>query len=175
MPNNKNLDLVAKLKDKIAKSKSVIFTEYHGLDVNQVNDLRSKIKDSGAEMVVAKNTLLKIALNDENLGGDEVDKQLSGPTASVFSYEDAISPLKTLVEFAKDTELPKLKGGLVEGVFNNATQLETLSKLPSKQELLGQVVGALSSPITGFLNALNGKQRDFVYTLSAIADKKKAE
>lgn len=172
MPNSKKVELVAQLKEKVARSKSIIFTEYQGLSVNQINDLRGKVEDSGAEMVVAKNTLLKIALKDEKVGGKELDEHLKGPTASIFAYEDAIAPLKALVEFAKTAELPTLKAGYVDGVYSKASDLEILSNLPSREELLAQVVGTMKRPISGLVTALGATQRNFVYALSAIAEKK---
>lgn len=172
MPNEKNLNKVEELKEKLAKAKSVVFAEYHGLDANQTSDLRMKINENGGEMTVAKNTLMKIALKEENMGSDELDENLEGPVATFFAYEDAISPIKALVDFAKELELPKIKAGIFEGKFANLEKIKVLSELPSKEELLARVVGGLKSPISGFVNALGGTRNNLVYVLSAVADKK---
>ncbi|MDC0449193.1 50S ribosomal protein L10 [bacterium] len=173
MPNQKNIQAVRDLKEKILKAKSITFAEYHGLDVNKLNDLRSKIKDDEAEMLVTKNTLLKIALDEAKIkGAKEAAQDLKGPTAVIFSYSDALAPLKTIFEFAKTLELPKVKSAFIEGVYNNTAQVAILSQLPSREELLTKVVITLNSPISGFVNVLGGTQRKVVYALSAIAEKR---
>lgn len=175
MPNQKNKDTLDTIKEKVAKAKSVIFAEYHGLSSNQVNELRSKIKESGAELSVAKNTLLKIALKEnfsEKAGVENVEKELKGPVATIFAYEDAIAPIKVLTQFAKTLELPRIKGGIIDGEFASAEKIGILSNLPSREELLAKLVGVLKSPLFGFVNVLGGNQRKLVYALSAIAEKK---
>lgn len=171
MPNNKNKELVAELTKKVADAKSIVFAEYHGLDANQISDLRKQLKESGSEMSVAKNTLVKIALKENNYNGD-LEKELEGPVATFFGNEDAIAPIKILSDFAKKFELPKIKVGLVEGRVASASEIEVLSNLPSREELLARVVGGLKSPLSGFVNVLGGTKRNLVYVLSAIADKK---
>lgn len=168
MPNQQKIQKVEELRKKISNSKSVLFTEYHGLDANQTNDLRSKIKEVGAELSIAKNTLLKIAFKEEKKGNKDIDQQLSGPTAVIFSYEDAIAPIKVLTDFAKKIELPKIKAGILEGVFITTEKIEELSKIPSKEVLLAHAVSGLISPITGFVNVLGGTRSKLIYALSAI-------
>jgi large subunit ribosomal protein L10 len=175
MPNQAKIEKVNKLRDKIADAKSIIFAEYHGLNANQVNELRSQVKEAGAEMSVAKNTLMKIALDKEKVGSKEVHEKLKGPVATFFTHEDAIAPLKALVEFAKKFELPTIKIGIIDGEVASAEKLEILSKLPSKEELLARIIGSLKSSITGFVNVLGGSQKKLVYALSAVADKKAQE
>lgn len=174
MPNNKNVETVSKLREKLTGAKSVVFAEYHGLSANQVNELRNKIKESGGEMSVAKNSLVKIALKEEKLGSAEVDASLEGPVATFISYEDAIAPIKVLAEFSKKINLPKMKAGIVDGVFTSFEKLQILSQLPSREQLLARVVGGMKAPLSGFVNVVGGTRRNLVYVLSAIADKKKA-
>lgn len=160
------IELVNELKEKIDNAKSVVFTEYHGLTAAQISELRSKLRDLGAEATVAKNTLLTLAV-------DSKDVDLTGPTMTVFSYEDPVSSLKVLFEFNEEhEELPVIKAGIFEGEYLEYSALETLSKLPSREELLGQVVGGLKSPINGFVGVLGGVQRNFVYALAEIAKTK---
>lgn len=172
MPNDKNKQKVEELKEKLSKSNSVIFAEYHGLDANKVNNLRSKIKEAGAEMTVAKNTLVKIALKESKTGTKEVEKDLKGPLAVFFSYEDSIAPIKAIAEFVKTFDLPKVISGIVDGEYLNAERMEVLSNIPSKEELLSQLVRTLKSPLSGIANVLSGTQKNLVYVVSAIAENK---
>jgi large subunit ribosomal protein L10 len=167
MPKQKNIEIVEALQKKLDKAKSVLFAEYTGLDANKMNELRKEIRAEGAEITIAKNTLMKLALPKKEIG-----EKLNGQVMTVFSYEDAVSPLKRLVDFAKEHETPSLKIGLFEGKVTTAEKLAELSQLPSKEELLARVVGGLKSPISGIVNVLGGTQRNFVYALSAIAEKK---
>ena len=169
MPSEKNIKLVEELQEKLSKAKSVVFAEYTGLDANKLNSLRKEIRAEGAEISIAKNTLMK-----RILGREDLEEKLSGQICTIFSYEDAIAPLKKLVEFAKANELPVVKLGIFDGVLTSANQIEALSKLPSREELIAQVIGGLKSPLTGLVNVLGGPQRKLVYTLSAIAEKKEA-
>src|SRR3989344_7279152 len=118
------------------------------------------MRQAGAEMSVAKNTLLKIALKEEKQLVDEVEKGLKGPTATIFSYNAPGSPIKALVEFAKKLELPKIKFALIEGHFTNENDVAILGALPSRDILIAQVVRVIKSPLSGL-----------VYTLYAIAKK----
>lgn len=173
MPNQINKDIVKELKDKVAKAKSVTFTDYIGLSANKVNDLRRELENNGSEMIVAKNTLLRNALKEEGVkDADKLAEHLKGPTAAIFSYNDAVSPLKTIYSFIKNFELPKVKVGLFDGVLTSAEQVEEISKLPSKEVLIAQLLGALKSPLNGTVQVFSGVQRKFVYAVKAIADKK---
>lgn len=168
----KNREIVADLRDKVSKSKSIIFTYYHGLSANNINDLRSKLETAGAETSIAKNTLLKLALKEEKQLVDEVEKGLKGPTATIFSYNDPVAPIKALVEFAKKFELPKIKFAMVEGRFVDEKGINVLSTLPSKDVLISQIVRSMKSPLSSLINVMSGNKRKLVYALSAIAKKK---
>jgi large subunit ribosomal protein L10 len=172
MPNQKNKEAVEMLKEKVGKAKSIILAEYQGLKANDANALRAKMLENGAEVSVTKNTLLKIALKEEDYETDQISDQLEQTTLTVFAYEDPVSPLKALVEYAKKVELPKIKAGFIERRFASAEQLDVISKLPSREQLLGQVIGTMKSPITGLVNVFGGNQRKIVYALSAISKKK---
>ena len=172
MPNNKNLQAVQELREKVKKAKSIVVTDYKGLSANEVNDLRQKVRDSGAEISVAKNSLLEIALKEEGYNTQEIAQDLKGPSATVFSYEDAINPIKALFEFAKKSELPKVKAGFVEGTYLNGVGMESISKLPSKMELIAKVLGTMKSPLSGLVNSLSGTNKKVVYALAEIAKKK---
>lgn len=173
MPNQTNKDIVKDLKEKVAKAKSITFTDYIGLSSNNVNDLRRKLEDGNSEMIVAKNTLIKNALKEEGVKDvDKLDSHLKGPTAVIFSYNDAVAPLKNIYEFIKTFELPKVKVGLFDGVITSSDQVEAISKLPSKEVLIAKLLGTLKSPLNGTVQVFSGVQRKFVYAVKAIADKK---
>lgn len=172
MPNIKNKDSVKDIREKVAKAKAIVVADYHGLKVNQINDLRSRLSEQGMEMAVTKNTLLKIALKEENVTLGDFESHLKGPSATFFAYEDAIAPLKVLFEFNKEYELPVIKAGIIEGTYNDSEGVKVLSELPGKDELIARVVGGMKSPLVGLVNVLGGNQRNLVYVLSAIANKK---
>ena len=174
MPKETNKQTVKTLKEKLAEAKSVIFAEYTGLDANRMNELRKQIRAKGAELNISKNTLMKIALSKQNHNGD-ISERLKGQMMALFSYEDAVTPLKKLEEFAKQNETPSVKIGLFEGDVITAEKILELSELPSREELLAKVVGGLKSPLTGIVGVLGGTQRNFVYALSAIAEKRSEE
>ena len=172
MTNQKNTDKVNNLKQKLQKAKSITFIDYQGLDVNKINDFRQKMRDEEAESVVEKNTLLKLAMEEENIDTKDFDEHLKGPTAAIFSYKDPVAYFKPLYDFIGEFELPKVKFALIEGAYTIAEKVEQISKLPSKEELLAKVVGGMKSPITGIVNVLGGTKRNLVTVLSKIADSK---
>jgi len=172
MPNQKTTNTIKNLKEKVKKAKSITFVDYLGLNVNNINEFRQQMTDEDSESVIAKNTLLKLALEDEGIDTKEFNQHLKGPTAAVFSYKDPVAYLKPLFEFAKKFELPKVKFALIEGVFTAADKVEQISELPSKEQLLAQVVGGLKSPLSGLINVIGGNRRKLVTVLSKIADEK---
>lgn len=174
MPNDKNRQEIASLREKISKAKSIIFTDYIGLNSNNVNSLRGTMKIADAEVAVTKNTLMKLALKEEKIETAELENYLKGPTAVIFSYGDAVKPIKALFDFIKKVDLPKVKAAIFEGKYSNAAQVETISKLPAREQLIAQFIGGLKSPLRGIAGVLNGVQRKFVYVISAIADTKKS-
>lgn len=172
MPNQKNKDNLTELKEKVAKAKSMTFVDYMGLKANDFNNFRSKVREDAGESVIARNTLVKIALNEEGYTNEEIDTLLKGPTAVIFSYEDPIATIRTIYKTSKELELPKVKFALVEGTYATSEEVQVLSELPSKEELIAKVVGGLKSPLSGIVNVLGGTQRQFVTVLSEIAKSK---
>lgn len=172
MPNDKNKQLVKDLREKVSKAKSIVFADYKGLDANKMNTLRAQMLEQGTEVVIAKNTLMKIALKEEKYDTKDVESLLKDSTATFISYNDPVSPIKSLFEFVKKFERPVVKAGYIEKDFNTGAQVATISTLPSKEQLIAQVVGGLKSPLRGIVTVLGGSQRKFVYAISAIAKKK---
>jgi large subunit ribosomal protein L10 len=154
------------------RSKAVVLADYRGLTVSQTQELKRKVADSQAELTVAKNRLLKIALRQQKLtDGDELDKALTGPTMAIFCYQEEVEPLKKVFEFSKDTELPKFKVGWLGSQFLSAEQVNNLAQLPDKPVLHAKLVGSLASPIYGLVNVCQGNLRKLVYVLKAISEK----
>ncbi len=159
-------EVVDKIKEKLKHSKSLFITDFTGLNVDQISQLRRDLKKQGAEYVVTKNTLWKLAVKDEGL--DSLLNYLEGPTGVVFGYEDPIVPAKILYDFNKKTEKPKTRAFWVEKNLFEGEKLEKLAKLPSRDGLLAQIVGSINSPITNLVGTLDGILRNLIGTLEAI-------
>jgi large subunit ribosomal protein L10 len=155
---------VIELKDKLTKAKLVAFTDYRGLTMSQLSDLRTKLRDVQGEFTITKNNLLKIAISDKS----ESSQKFNGPVATLFSYDDEISPLKVLVKTLKDAGVGKVKGGFLGTEALDETRMIQLSTLPTKDELRGKTVGVLVAPLQGMVGVLQGNLRNLVYALSEI-------
>ncbi len=171
MASQKKIDIVAKLKDKVGRAKSLVFADYQGLTHKQLEELKKMVKAVDAEIVVTKNTLLKRALEIGNWKL-EIGSSLDGPTATLFAYNDIIAPLKALAKTIKTLKLPVIKFGIVEGQALTADQLLKLSALPAREVLLAQLVGGLKAPIYSLHRALSWNLQKFVMTLKIIENKK---
>lgn len=164
------IETVQSLAEKVTRAKTMAFVDYQGLNVNQINDLRSKVKLAGGELIVAKNTLMKRALSINHL--PFTINFLTGPAATVFSYDDEIGAIKTVAETAKTTGgIPKFKFGFFGKDFLDAIGIDSLAKIPSRAELQAKVVGALASPIRGIVNVLQANIRNLAVVLSEISKK----
>ncbi|MBI2430399.1 MAG: 50S ribosomal protein L10 [Candidatus Levybacteria bacterium] len=162
--NDKKVAIVAQLSQKASKAKAVVFTNYQGMTHPQLEQLKKALKNTQAEMVVAKNTLLKIALGQ--------NQNLEGPTGTIFAYEDVVNPLKELAKTIKTLKLPLIKFGIIEGRVLAEADIVRLSTLPSREVLLAQFVGGIKAPLYGLHRALNWNIQKFVMTLQVIKDKK---
>ena len=134
------------LAEKIKSAKFVLLTDYRGITVEDVTSLRNTLRDTKAEYKVIKNNIIRRALDANGESG--LDEVLEGPTAIIISEEDYVEPLKAIYNFAKANEFYKIKGGIVEGKIMSAEELIALAKLPSRQELLGMLAGALLGNIS---------------------------
>ncbi len=172
MPNAKKELMVSELKALITESKGAVLTDYRGLTVAEVTSLRRKLRPLGAEYHVVKNTLFRIAAGEEvsNTMGD----LLTGPTAIVFAKQDVVASTKVMVDFLRELRKPEitLKGGWIDGKLYNVDQMTSISKLPAKEVIIGQLIGSLNAPASNFVGTLNNIIGDFVRTVQAIADKR---
>jgi large subunit ribosomal protein L10 len=171
MPNVKNQGTVKILAEKFKNMKGMILTEYHGLTVEEISELRAKLRPFNSEYAVVKNTLSDIALKE---AGIEPGNNFLGPTALVIENGDIVSPAKALVDFAKTHTKLKVRAAYLEGKFVDASAVDQLSKLPSKEVLIAKMLGSMNAPITGFVNVLVANIRGLITVLDAIAKKQAA-
>ena len=170
MPNKKNISNVEELTDKLSRAKSIYFTDYLGLNVSAVTDLRKKFFDSNVEYLVVKNTLLKIASDQNEISlGDEL---FSGSTAIAISYDEPVLAAKVIKDFLKDHDLPSIKGVLFEGSYLPASDFDKIANLPSKEESLAKIIVMLKSPVQNIVNLLNSPMVKLVNVLNGIKEAK---
>jgi large subunit ribosomal protein L10 len=150
--------LVQEIADRLARSKATIVTDYRGLNVAEVTELRKQLRAAGVEYHVYKNTLTRRAAQQANVEG--LDQYLTGPSALAFGFEDPVAPAKVLYDFAKKHKALELKGGVVEGRVITAKEVESLASLPSREGLLSMLLSVLQAPV-----------RNFAYAVKQVAEK----
>ncbi len=164
------IDYVGVLSDKLKAAKSVVFVDYSGMGVKLQQDFKARLREVGGSMVVAKNTLIKLASKNAGLPEEaSSDELLSNQTALVFSGEDPVASIQILGKFAKDNEIPKIKAGMVEGVYIDQAGVVRIASLPSKEQLYANVVGAISSPMYELVGTLQGNLNKLAWILKAKA------
>ena len=161
---------VTQLSDTLKDVSLVVATDYRGLTVEEITQLRNELRTVSSEYKVVKNTLLKRATEGTPI--EPLHQHLTGPTAILVSPEDPVGPVKVLVKYLKDSSALSIKGGVLEGRALSADETKELSTLPGRQELLSQVLSLCVSPHVGLLNTLNGIAQKFVRVLHAIEQKK---
>jgi large subunit ribosomal protein L10 len=166
MPNKHNQAQVQILQEKLSRAKSAVIVEYAKTTVNDQTKLRSSLREAEGEMFVTKNTLIDIAV-----GKGKVSDSLSGMNAIVFSFQDEVAAIKKLFAFHKDSSKLVIKGGVMGEQVLSAKEVEALSKLPGKQELIATLISRLNGPAYGMVNVLKAGTRNLVYALKAIAEK----
>ncbi|HZP84732.1 MAG TPA: 50S ribosomal protein L10 [Chthonomonadaceae bacterium] len=172
MPNAQKEAVVSDLRDIVGWSKGAILTDYRGLTVAEVTNLRRKLREVDAEYHIVKNTLFKIALGEAVT--PELDRLLTGPTAIVFARSDVVAPTKAVLDFLATLRKPeiKVKGGWIDGKIYDTTQVTALSKLPPREQLISQLIGTLNGPMAEFVGTLDNIIGEFVRTIQAIHDKR---
>jgi large subunit ribosomal protein L10 len=169
MPTAQKAEVIEKTKERLDKAVGVVFTEYRGINVSQMQNLRSQIKEKGGEMQVVKNTLLVRAAGDASENFPEEFK--SGPTAVAFLYENESDCAKALFDFRKANKSFVIKGGLFDGQILDEKEVEAFSKLPSKDVLIAQVIGTIAAPLTALAGTIEAIYADPIRTVGAVADK----
>ena len=166
----KKIDQFQELIDKLKRAKALVLADYSGLTHKQLEELRKLLKKTQAEFNITKNSLLRRALNE--VKQTVSDTHLNNATATLFAYADEVSPLKELVKFLKTATKGTIKVGILNGVEVTSADVEKMSALPSRDELLAKLVGQLQAPLYGLHNALSWNMKQLVWTVKAISDKK---
>ena len=162
--------IVGEVIEDLKKAKTAIITDYRGLNVEQITDLRRALRSENVKYVVAKNTLVSRAARE--LGYEALEVYLKGPTAIAYGFDDPVAPARVLAKYAREYDSLKLKGGLLEGELIDPDHIKSLAALPTREVLLAQVAGAFASPMAGFAGAAKALLRKFVATLDAVRKRK---
>ena len=160
------------LHERFAKSAIIVLTDYKGLDVTSINDLRRKLRESNVEYQVVKNSLLARASEDTEVAA--IKDHFKGPSAVAISYEDPVAPAKVLTQFAKDNNKLEIKVGVLNGKVLDVQAIKALASLPSREVLLAQFLATLNAVPGSFVRTLAEIPRSFVNVLTAIKDQKEA-
>jgi len=161
---------IAEIAENIDQSEAIFAVDYRGITVAQVAELRAKLRDADATFKVVKNSLTERAA--DQVGAEALKDFLAGPTALTFVRGDAATAAKTLADYAKATQLLPFKGGLMEGSALDVEQIRSLSRLPSRQVLYGQLVGVVASPISGLVRSLGALIGGLAVALGQVHEKK---
>lgn len=163
-------EIVKDLVEKIKSSKSVIFSDFKGLSVKDMTDLRKELYENQSDFVVIKKTLINIALKEAGIDMDV--RKIEGQIALSISQKDEVAAAKILDKVAKANENLKIVAGILGENILSDEEVEALAKLPSKEELQAKMVGSINAPVSGFVNVLAGNIRGIVQVLKAVSEKK---
>lgn len=160
---------VAEYSEKLSRSQAAYLTDYRGLTVAEISDLRGRLRDgSDTELAVAKNTLLTLALQEVGLPVPE--EQLQGPTAILFCYNDPITPAKVLTKYAKDNDKFTVKGGIVGERTVDLQEVQAMADLPSREEILATLIGAIQGPAQALFGTITAPLREVAQVLHARSE-----
>ena len=162
--------LVAELQEKLKGAKALYYTDFTGLNVKRMTDLRRRLRKANVEYVVIKNTLALKAVNESGLVG----QRLKGPSGLVIA-RDPVAAAKVITDFAKENDSkPAVKGGLFEGKSIDKAQISKLASMPSREQMLSQLAGGLQAPLAGFVGALNGLLYMFAGALEGLRSQRES-
>lgn len=167
-PHPKKDQILDELKDRLGRATVTIVTDYRGLTVAQISNLRRQLAPANVDYRVAKNTLLGIAA--KQVGFPDMTALLTGPSAVAFGFGEETAVAKALVDFATSSKIMKVKGGVLGRRIMRVEEVSTLATSPSKSQLFAQVLGTLQSPASGVLGVLSGPARGLLYLLQQRAD-----
>ena len=169
MPTQRKIDQVSELTEKMERTQLAVVADYRGFTVAELTNLRAKLRENGAEMIVAKNTLLRLAAR--NTGREALEDLLEGPTAITFAYDDVAKVAKLLVDASKAT--PKaltVRGGILGTTPIKADGLEAVTKLPSREQALANIVGGVAAPVAGVVGVINAAISNVAFVIQARID-----
>ena len=162
--------VVDSMAERLGRAKALVLTNFNGLKVEQMTELRQQLRDKDLEYVVVKNTLLKRAA--EGLSAAKLADQMVGPNGLAISYDDPVALTKALVDFAKTNPKLELRGGLLEGKPISAAEVGDLAKLPSREVLLAMLLGAMNGVPRNLVSVLAAVPRSLMNVLKAIEEQK---
>ncbi|MEV4418626.1 50S ribosomal protein L10 [Patulibacter sp. NPDC049589] len=166
---------IAEIVENINESEAVLVVDYRGLTVTQSSELRGKLREADATLVIAKNTLTGRAIAEVGESAEPLRDFLAGPTALTYVKGDVAAAAKAITTFAKDNgDLPAFKGGVLDGKQLAPDEIAAIAKLPSRQALYGQLVGLVASPITGLARSLGGLLGGLAIALGEVQAKKES-
>ncbi len=161
-------------REKVRAAPVLYLTDFSGLDVKSMTLLRQRLKDAGAEYLVVKNRLVKLAVADLDL--PDISEALIGPTGVVLGYEGIVEPAKAVSDFAKEhDDKPVFKLGILDNQLLSAVEIQRLAKIPPREQLLAELAGALEAPMAAFVSALEGKVQEMSGLLEALRVQKEGE
>jgi len=169
MPTQRKVENVADLTEKLQRTQVTLVADYRGLSVADITDLRKRLREADAELIVAKNTLTLLAA--KNTGHAAIESLLSGPTALAFAYSDGPKAAKAITEFNRGPRKLNVRGGLLGTNVIAGDTLDTISKMPTRKQVQAEVLGAISAPVSGVVGVLNGAISNIVFVLQAQIDK----
>jgi large subunit ribosomal protein L10 len=167
-PRPEKVAVVAEVTERFASADAALVTEYRGMSVKSMSELRRVLSPAGGEYKVYKNTLVRFAARNHGIEG--ADELLTGPTAIAFVNGDAAAVAKALRDFARTNPLLVIKGGVLGTKVLDAKQVEALAELPSRDVMLAQIAGAFQAPLTKMAGLLQALPRNFAYGLKALID-----
>jgi large subunit ribosomal protein L10 len=168
---NEKKQTVTEVRERFERSQGFFITHNLGLDAGQISALRKDVRTGGGELKVIKNTLIRRAIEKMDHHAD-VEKDLKGPVAVAFSYNDPAAIAKAILKYVDDKNKFEVKSGMLGNVLLSSSQVAALAKLPSKQELIARTVRTIAAPLQNFMGVLSAVPRDFMNVLTAIKDKK---
>jgi large subunit ribosomal protein L10 len=173
MKRNEKTESISEIKELLESSTAVYLTDYHGINVEDISDIRNQFRNEGVRYKVFKNTLVKRAL-DEVGKYDKIADHLIGMTGFAFTSTNPLAPAKIINKYFVDKEKLSLKACYVEGEYFEGSQLKALAALPTKDELIASIMGSLDSPVSGIVGAINAVMRDLVNVVDQVSQREAA-
>ena len=163
---------VETLRQRLSRAQTIVLTDFRGLTVGEMGQLRGKLREAGVEYRVVKNRLLRIAARDADIEG--LDAYLEGPTAVAFGYDDPVAAAKIIHDFIRQMRKLETKGGVIDHRAVTAAEIKRLADLPPRQVLLAQLAGGIARPLAGMVTVLSGVPRGLVVVLDQIRQQREA-
>jgi large subunit ribosomal protein L10 len=172
LPTQRKIDSVANLTDKLSRTQFMVVADYRGLTVAEIGDLRKRLRETGAELIVAKNTLTLLAAKQAGYGA--LEPLLAGPTALAFAYDDVAKTAKAINEFNRGPKKLVVRGGMLGKSLLAGNAVDQVAQLPSREQVLAQIVGGIASPVAGVVGVINAAITNVLYVLQARIDQQGA-